>query len=47
MSGHQGKRFEDSGWYREDDDDDDWDNDSKWDSHDSWDSGSTDWDSDW
>ena len=48
LSGHKGKRFEDTGWYQEDDDSDDWDNDSKWDSsHDSWDSGSTDWDSDW
>ena len=44
---HEGKRFEDTGWYREDDDDDDWDNDSKWNSHDSWDSNDTDWDSDW
>ena len=47
MSGHEGKKFEDTGWYREDDDDDDWDNDSKWKSHDSWDNSKTDWDSDW
>ena len=44
---HQGQRFEDSGWYQEDDDSSDWDSDSSWDSSDSWDSGSTDWDSDW
>ena len=47
MSGHEGKKFEDTGWYREDDDDDDWDNDSKWRSHDNWDNSKTDWDSDW
>ena len=44
---HEGKRFEDTGWYQEDDDSDDWDSDSSWDSNDSWDSDSSDWDSDW
>ena len=44
---HEGKRFEDTGWYQEDDEDDDWDSDSKWHSHNKWDSSKTDWDSDW